>query len=134
MEQRKAKGAMTFVLKGARNAFRNNENHSSPETLQHAGASREARPVGKDLLFVFGLREDVGDPARRDHQRRSRHGADRLRTGGFVKEDQADSVPESGDARDPRTKRRTPRTPPQDGVAPASGGETEEPKGAGPTP
>jgi len=135
VEQRKAKGAMTFVLKGARNAFRNNENPLVTEHFNTPVRRAKLVPSGKDLLFVFDLREDVG-ATQRVVTTNEGHAMVQIDfgPGSFVKEDQADSVPESGDARDPRTKRRTPRMPPQDGVAPASGAKPEEPKGAGPTP
>lgn len=59
IEQRKAKGSITFVLKGARNTFRNNLNPLVTEHFNTPVRRAKLQRAGRDLLFVMELRQDV---------------------------------------------------------------------------
>lgn len=64
VEERKAKGTVTYVLKGARNAFRNNFNPLVTEHFNTPVRRAKLQPAGKDLLFVMELRQDVASTHR----------------------------------------------------------------------
>lgn len=129
VEQRKAKGAMTFVLKGARNAFRNNENPLVTEHFNTPVRRAKLVPSGKDLLFVFDLREDVA-ATQRIVTTNEGHAMVQIdfAAGSFVREDDGAPLPEPEDARDPRATRR------KGAAGTKAPAKAEEPKGAGPTP
>lgn len=64
VEARKAKGSVTFVLKGAHNAFRNNENPLVTEHFNTPVRRARLKRSGRDVLFVMEMRQDAAETHR----------------------------------------------------------------------
>jgi hypothetical protein len=117
VDERKAKGTLTFVLRGAHNAFRNNFNPLVTEHFNTPVRRAKLAPAGHDLLLVIELRQDV-TPTHRFITNADGHAVLQVDFPGgtFIKEP-ARAIPEptsdeSGDQQNAPAEENAPAKPP----------------------